>query len=106
MCRILDLDYRLLQKNGQCSTFYVSLLISQLVLPPCHRGETGAHRGVTYSRPKAPIKLGAPVSLITEEARQCSRPHLDIIKQLGAHAVSGFQADQDSADLYASDTPR
>lgn len=105
MCRIRDLDCRLLQKNGQCPTFCVNLPISQRVLPPRHTGETGTQRGELL-KAKAPLKPGAPVSLITEKAHQCSRPHLDIIKQLGANAVSGFQADQDSADLYASDTPR
>jgi hypothetical protein len=56
------------------------------VLLLCPRGERGHTGGVTCSRPIASIHLGAPVSLIMENAPQHSGPHLDIIKRLGANA--------------------
>lgn len=46
-------QYSLCQKNGHRSTVYVNLLISQLELPPCLRGEMEVHGGVICSSSNA-----------------------------------------------------
>ena len=95
--------YGLLQENGGQFMFSVNWLISLPCSLPATEEKQGTQRAGLL-KAKHPCETWSSCQLNYRNALQCSSPHLDIIKQLGANAIGCFQADGDSADFYPSGT--
>lgn len=99
-------EYSLHQRNGHHSPLCVNSLGSQLVLPPCCRGETGHTERGDPPMAERPRQTWGSCQLNYRKCASAQQPTSGHHHTTWSECHRSFQADRDSADLYSSNTVR